>query len=146
MNRIWMWTFCRDSVADQMMVLSQVRWGSNREDNNNSIKRDILRTPPHGHGHSRCMFGCFSFSFNFLFIYFFHHWERWWWFFVHSILLLMPTGRWTITQNEVYLNLYFDCQIIYSCLTFRFCTFIVDGNCFFFVQSKIPFSYFHKYK
>lgn len=39
-----------------MMVLSQVRWGSNREDNNNSIKRDILRTPPHGHGHSRCMF------------------------------------------------------------------------------------------
>lgn len=38
------------------MVLSQVRWGSDREDNNNSIKRDILRTPPHGHGHSRCMF------------------------------------------------------------------------------------------
>lgn len=41
--------------GSSMMVLSHVGWDSNREDNNNSIKRDILRTPSHGHGHSRCM-------------------------------------------------------------------------------------------
>lgn len=48
------------------MVLSNVlSWGGSREDNNNSLKRDLLMTPPAAHSHSRCMlFGIF---YNFTF-------------------------------------------------------------------------------